>query len=669
MAEGLIHFTPRAELDAQANMTQFIELCRTAPVLGAAKQFEKNIWEPGTTLKGKNGAPRVIFSTFEAAKADRPTPALPEPFLAFGKAVLVYLQDKRPVVSQAQRLTALRCLEAALRAHARDRRPTAVSQEVLDTAVDLAKRSGSQDVAYRVAGQLQLIADLMREKKFVRMTSRWVHGMSRPSTLGSRIDEEALKARREKLPSPAAIRGLAGVFRGALGVADTMISASATLMICAPERINEITRLRRNCLVEGEAEYEGKLGLRWSGSKGAADHVKWIPTQMAGIAREAICRLEESSRGAHEVASWYVENPRSIYLSEAAAHLRGQELLSFEDVSLALWGPAGGKAAQWCKGQQITPVKDGRAAGKVRFEDLERAVLAMLPPSFPYLPGDGSPVRADEALCVMFKNQLHPARATYACMFDLLEQGDIGARLGQRDNSGITSLFTKYGFTEDDGSPIVVNSHAFRHYLNTLAQMGGLSDVEIAVFSGRADVRQNQVYDHMTSDQAQAPVHAATKEHGFMTGLVKSPERRLVNRSEHLGAGAGHTTEYGHCTHDFASEPCQMHRDCLNCEEQECVKGDAHKEANLRARIHETRQLLGAARAALNDEEFGADRWVKHQEKTLKRAEALLEILLDPATPVGARIRLASEDLPTPIGHAVSPAAKSVSVRNTRALT
>src|SRR5690606_3894203 len=144
--------------------------------------------------------------------------------------------------------------------------------------------------------------------------------------------------------------------------------------------------------------------------------------------------------------------------------------------------------------------------------------------------------------------------------------------------------------------------HAFRHYLNTLAQLGGLSNAEIALFSGRKDERQNRAYDHLTSDEAQASIHTAPAN-GSMGGLVAAPARDLVNRADFRGLGlpAAHTTEFGYCMHNFASEPCQMHRDCINCEEQECVKGEAHKEANLRKLKAETEYLLGQAKLALND--------------------------------------------------------------------
>ena len=107
-----------------------------------------------------------------------------------------------------------------------------------------------------------------------------------------------------------------------------------------------------------------------------------------------------------------------------------------------------------------------------------------------------------------------------------------------------------------------------------------------------------------------------------------------------MGVPAAHTTEFGWCGHNFAAEPCQMYRDCINCEEQECIKGEQQKEANLRQLKSETEYLLKAARQALTDEEYGADNWVQHQTRTLERVNALLEILADPDVPTGARIRL-----------------------------
>lgn len=107
-----------------------------------------------------------------------------------------------------------------------------------------------------------------------------------------------------------------------------------------------------------------------------------------------------------------------------------------------------------------------------------------------------------------------------------------------------------------------------------------------------------------------------------------------------MGMVAAHTTEFGWCSHNFASEPCQMFRDCINCEEQVCIKGDGHREANLRSLEEETEYLLQQAKDALSEEEYGADNWVKHQTKTLERVKGMLTILTDQSVPSGTLICL-----------------------------
>jgi hypothetical protein len=615
--------------------------------MGAHRQFDKNVWDDGF-LKGQNKANRVIFSTLEAASGNKPEPSLPKPFLDFAKAAVVYLQDKRPVTSQSVRIAALRCLEAALRQESKGSRPTAVAPVVLDTAVALAKQQVSPSVAYRIAGQLEYISEFMATKQFISMRQRWKHGMKKPQEVGSRISKEALEARKEKLPSAATLRALAGIFHQAVEPPDIMTSSMAAVMLCAPERINEVLRLRRNCLVKGDGEFRGKLGLRWAGSKGFENTTKWLPSDMAGVAREAIDNLTRVSAPAHELATWYTANPTTLFLHEGAAHLRGQRVLSLNDVALVLWGDESAKnqANTWANGHELEKQSlEGRRIG-YRFEDVERAILSMLPVTFPFMPG-APDLRCMDAIAVMRTNEMHANRANYLCMFSCVDNKAITSRFGTRE--GRDSIFEAFSYTEDDGSPIELNSHSLRHYLNTLAQMGGLSSAEIAIFSGRKDVKQNRHYDHMSSEEVQAPISQALKA-GFTSEMepVDASGRNLMMRSEFKGLGltAAHTTEYGWCRHNFASEPCQMYRDCINCEEQECVKGESHKEANLRQLKSETEYLLKQAKAALSDEEYGADAWVKHQATTLERVSLMLSILENPEVPTGSLIRLDISNAP-----------------------
>jgi hypothetical protein len=648
MKSTISKLIPQRELEGVSALRRFIEGAKGLSVLMIAEQFEKSIWEVAG-FKGKNGRNRVIFCTLDAARECVAVPLLCEEFIDFAKAMVLELNQRRPVVSHGQRITALRCLEAALKNNGKGGRPTAVDKEVLDAAVEVATEHYSSGVAYRVAGQLELIAEMMVARGIASMRSPWNHGLKKPADVGSRISKEALKARQEKLPSRAALKALGAIYRDSIGAPDVLVSSALAIMLCAPERINEVVRLERNCMVLGEGEYSGFLGIRWKGSKNFADSIKWLPSEMTDVARGALLNLHRITEFGHRISSWYTEHPDELYLSEDVIQLRGKDILSLAEIRQVLWGDGASVDAAYLwatvthnlKKQQIVGGRVG-----FLFRDVEAAVLSMLPKSFPYVPGD-SGLLLCESLFVARANEMHSGKATYQCMFKAVDQNMITSAFCGNPGRP-TSIFERFGFREDDGSSIKLKSHSLRHYLNMLAQTGGMSSAEIALFSGRKDVRQNRAYDHMTSCEVQAPISEAM--HGGLNSELDPSEkmRHLFLRPEFRGIGvpAAHTTEYGWCHHNFASEPCQMYRDCINCEEHECIKGESHKLDNLRKLKDETELLLNRARDALKDEAYGADLWVAHQAKTLDRVVALLEVMENPMVPLGSRIRLSSSNTP-----------------------
>ena len=97
-----------------------------------------------------------------------------------------------------QRIAALRCLEAALREWNKGSRPTAVNDQVLDAAVEIARKRLSADVAYRIAGQLKLpkeaLAFLMQQAERTKDdVGRVVSDEVRKFLQSDRLRDEFLK--------------------------------------------------------------------------------------------------------------------------------------------------------------------------------------------------------------------------------------------------------------------------------------------------------------------------------------------------------------------------------------------------------------------------------------------------------------------------------------------
>jgi hypothetical protein len=372
--------------------------------------------------------------------------------------------------------------------------------------------------------------------------------------------------------------------------------------------------------------------------------IKWLVGSMASVVHRAIANIREITEPARAVAKWYEDNPGKIYLPAHLEHLRNRNRLSVAEVGdiLFMTTATSSNIASWCRANKVPAVKEGGRRLSFAFADVERAVLAMLPRGFPFADAERG-LKYRDALCVVQKYALEEDRGTYRCMIYLLSQDEIANRMGARSTTGVASIFDHFAFREADGSHIHIRSHQFRHYLNTLAQVGGLSQLDIAKWSGRVDIGQNKTYDHVSDRDLNAMVLQVTGESSqLLAALPAARKATLIPRDKvgQLKLTAAHTTEYGYCTHDYTMLPCQLHRDCLNCTEQVCVKGEATKEANLRQLVAETRTLLAAAESAKRDGEVGADRWVDHQRLTLSRAQQLVEILDDPEVPDGSAIQL-----------------------------
>ncbi|KDP87835.1 hypothetical protein CF70_034130 [Cupriavidus sp. SK-3] len=646
MAE-IVHFAPRTELDAEANLLGFIDVCRNQlTVFGANLPFDADVWDvtEALQLKARNGAIRLVFSTWDTAN-DRDPLMMPEPFLSFAKGYMRYWHALRPTKIVGSRLAALRALEAAISEGGRQFALAQVSPETLHRAAQLIQDKFSAAVAYRVAGQLEMVSDFLVKGRLTAVPVRWRNPIPRPRDsvrVGKEFDDE----RQAKLPSPTALAALANAFHLAFEPIDVLVSSIAAVLCSAPDRVNEVLRLEVDCEVtqtsaaDGQSEY----GLRWRPSKGADPMVKWVVRSMVDIVKEAVGNIRKLTETARDVAIWCEQHPGQMYLPAHLEHLRGRDRLSMPEMLDVLFTDSEHlhrlAATNWCHTHGIR-TEGARGKLTAAFADIEQTVLAMLPRGFP-IASEERNLKYSALLCLVQRNALHRSRATYRGVFYCLQHQDISDGLGGRTESGFKSLFDRLGLTEDDGSPIRIRTHQFRHYLNTLAQAGGLSQLDIAKWSGRVNVSQNRAYDHQSDRDVLALVRQAVGDERHSVGaLARLHKATLIPRDEfaRLKVPTAHTTEFGYCIHDFAMLPCQLHQDCLNCDEQVCIKGDAVREANLRRHRDETRILLATAEAAVSEELAGADRWREHQRNTLERLDQLCGILDDPRVPFGTVIQ------------------------------
>lgn len=651
MAE-VLQFVPNASRSARANLQAFIDGCRSGSLtFGPAVAFESDVWDVtgARSQRASDARQRITFRTLSSTRARIPE-LMRQSYRNFAKAYLLHTQGLRPSKNQHTRLSALRALHDGLAEQTGTADLDRVESSTFDRAAQLLRRHLSANTAYKSGASLEELARFIEDSRFAAGPLTWRNPIPRPEQ-GTRIGKEFEARRRTKMPDASALGALAEAFNAAKAPADVIVTSAASILCSCPARISELLSLPAECEATTSAFGSELYGLRWWPAKGAAPQVKWVVPSMAQVVRRALERLRHHTNQARSVAAWYERYPSRVYLPKDLRYLREVEFLSYAQISQILGGCDG---KYFVYGQRIPHLnRAGRTL--VRFRDVERAICALLPRGFPVFDAH-SGVRYSEALFVVPLRQFGREDMTpVTCMVQRVSPREINDGLGAGVRHGRHSVFSRLGLVKEGGAPIALTTHMFRHYLNTLAQGRGLSQLDIATWSGRKDVRQNVSYDHESASSLLARVRGTMGDPKRWLGPLGELARRApasITEFARQAVPTAHTTDIGYCLHDYSMTPCQLHLDCLHCTEHVCIKGDTEKTDRVRARLGEARLLLDRARAALSEQDFGADRWCAHHGATVERLEALLKILDDPAVPPGSVVQLGSAQAPSALRRA-----------------
>jgi hypothetical protein len=643
---NIIRFKPRVTLEAQANLRRFINLCRNElTVFGADLPFDENVWDISdfVHVKGKAGRRRLVFSILPPGRLDQGV-AFKEPYLSFAKAYMRHEFAIRRKWFIEIGINALRALYRAMTDQGGAVTPTDIRGETLNRAVQMLDGVGHCR-ANQIALELEKLAAFLVGNHLVTAPLEWKSpikkpGMSHAARVGRDFDE--LRARM--LPSPEALAALAHIFRDATKPGDVLVSSIMAILCAAPSRIGEVFLLSADCeVIQNDSNGTAVYGLRWHPEKGAPPQTKPIITSMVDVVREALNKIRALTKPARTVSAWYERHPTELFLPASLEYLREKRTLCTEELAQIVFATPTTQEAIWHwvhrhNVKRSIPAKGGSGADYA-FAQVEAAVLKMLPRGFPFVNEEIGLKYSDALLCHQ-RGLRNSTTATFRGAVELIGINDVLRLISAQKEK--VSIFERFGYVEQDGSPIRMRTHQLRHYLNTLAQAGGLSQVDVAVWSGRADIHQNGVYDHVSDWDALAILDENTRDDRHVPVTLASRRKAaLIKRDEfeRLQVQTAHTTEFGFCVHDFAMLPCQLHMDCLNCDEHLCLKGDKVRNENLRRWRDETKALLESSNVAESDGIEGADRWTQHQTRTLTRVEQIIEVYEDQAVPDGAVIQ------------------------------
>ncbi|MNF42991.1 hypothetical protein D3C76_452190 [compost metagenome] len=700
------YLTPSSVHGAKKNIGKFVDWVRNnfVPLLDK-NSFESNIWQiDGLTQKCSNHKciyftqahirrlrkMKTEIETTDSSAAIHETLLLRQPFRSFAKAMLIYMHGFNKTVDIVTRLRAFCYFEEALFELTSSSCPAATTPEILNRACNTIKERYCHTTTYTMSIQLRLMYKHMIELGLVAAPTHWTPPIHAPNYSRNKIGKEFDEIRNKKLPSAESLDALASIFNGDNNDPKTIfVSSACALMLCSPDRASELLFAPFDILAPDWVDPDtGAIGtaLRWFPAKGAAPMVKTVIPSMRDVCRRAVERIQNLSAPARKLALWYESNPTAIYLPPSLEHLRGRHTINQDETHSILFGltPLSPLPTQrtrtrtWLDAHNVPRIsRYGIAGTKVKFSDLENAVLGRLPEGFPIMdPATG--MRYSEALCLARESEFNSiASGPSQCCFSNIKYKIISSGLKSHGHS--KSIFELGNHYDNNENSLTLTSHQLRHYLNTLVRHSGqLTEDEIAKWSGRRNANHNATYNHESDRDIIAKLRSAIGDPSITIGPLANIDNRTFIRRDEFAAIkiiTAHTTENGYCIHDYTQSPCQVHQDCTNCDEHLCIKGDLRAEKNLRQTQSELIALQDEARKAFSAEVLGSAEWFQYHSQSLERVNKLIAILDDPKIVDGAVIQLSGIVPPSRIAMAeeirnqLKPIAKTItSVTEVRTL-
>jgi hypothetical protein len=637
MAE-IFHFTPKKELDAARNLKEFIELCKNKlTVFGADLNWDDWAW------------PKVVNFTKAGVKSQGVNPdsdLLAPEFMDFAKAYFRYQQGHKPTVAKSE-MQALRCVAQALLKNNGSADISRVSTSVLDEAAMVARQFYAKAAAYHTGREIERLAKFVSAKNLVpEKLDSWKNPIKRAN---DRVNtgQKAKVEREKKLPSSDVLEAMAEIFASNPDKPrDIFTSSVFAMLMCAPSRITEILLLPVDCEVE-EKDSQGEIqyGWRFYSGKGFGGNIKWIPKVMVPIAKEAIARIKSLTAPARELAKWIEDNPRRFYHHATCPKVDSAAKLTAIEAAMALGFIARDKIS----------AQNSLAGMKLKSYDYNYSlndlwndyVMLRQPVGFPWLSKEQG-IKYSNALFCMTRNLLHDQRGSSPVILwapiNNVFNNDLSRRQPLNQES-YQSIFDRYSYKDAQGNRLKATSHQMRHLLSTIAERGGMAQDELAKWAGRADAKQNRVYNQMSEFEmvVRAEQFDPSKSLFGPIGEAKKHIPITIQEFNTLEKGTAYVTEYGFCVHDYTISPCDKYRDCLNCAEQVCIKGEEEKLRRIKAQMAEVEAQFKASETAINEGLAGADRWYEYHLHTLSHLRQLVEILEDPNVPDGSLIKLAND--------------------------
>ncbi|MFM0209494.1 hypothetical protein PQQ96_19000 [Paraburkholderia sediminicola] len=666
-------FKTKVQSAVEARVHAFIDKARGKnPFTDAV--WDEIVWAVDNKARASDGrkTERIWFNAAFVKKSTlKNAKEFPRPFADLVKAYACHIENRQDdgvsTIYHNVQVRAFRYLHAAFRDSREN--PWELRPTNFDMAIRMCQEREERSSAYRIGVALAAIAQTMDSERLCEVRLNWLNPISRDAVDGGakqwRVGKEFEDRRNAKLPTSDVVAIVGAISsRTDLSSPDLVRQRSLDLCVCGGFRPSELLTLAANCWIEEiQVDESGqpmlgplgkpavRYGIRYIPAKGAhvKTQIKWLATVMVDVARRAVVDIKERSEPFRNTAAFMASSVGRTLLPERWHSLPGDELMSLLDV----YDAVGLRAAEPLKSARgfvreakltiVDLVRDGKEVPAIAKWELERYLVERsgLETVFPEEQGHH---KLKDSLFVFPINYFHSTRSSLNGTATLMTYGQLTDYMVGR--TGVQSIFERSDHRDDNGDPLKVTAYKFRHWLDTMAEDAGMSQLEIARWFGRGDIGHNSAYNHVTGLQLAASIHkkrALGKVQGPVTEAalnIKDPIRQqefIVSSSV-----TAHRTDIGICEHNWAALPCPKHRECTVCDEHLLEKGNPDHIERTRVIKDDADLWIALAEEEVATGTSGADNWLAHQKLVRNRASAALAVHADVSIADGTLVQLPS---------------------------
>ena len=620
---NIILFKSKKQLTAENNYNEFIKFCRyQLSGLTQTQDWEQYVWKGYVTFR-KIGVGHKVFNSKDAMHED---------FLDFAKAYIRYQHSLKPLKNYGTIMMALRCLEQALLQVLSNALIYNVTAVVFDEAMQIGSRHFEGNVLAQCGIQLENLSKFLCEHNLVKSGYISWKNHVKQKVKNNYLPEMEDYHRNDKLPDESALLAIADIFSKndeLLSPRDKFTSSVFALLLCCPSRISEILALPADCeITQKDDKGIERYGLRFYSVKGYGPNIKWIPQVMIPVAKKAIRRLLSLSQNARELAQWCEKYPDKFYRHELCPKVDEKLKLTVVQVCHALGYPLHDRKSCVLKIKR-TSLDGGKSFlnsndYNYSLSDLWEMISSGFSRDFPWYDEEKS-IKFSNALCLLTPRQLSLSQMSDIYSFYKPTNGFFFRDIQDKTSheSGFKNIFARYGYYDDEGKPLLIRSHQPRHLLNTIAHYGEMSELDIAKWSGRINVNQNRVYNHVSEEDMLDKIRAIKLNKSNYCKMESIPSNELTVDFDNLNQGAIHLTEFGYCVHNYLVRPCTKINEFIEYD-NETLDMKSVDRIRLQSVREKIMQLKRITKIAYENGDYGADKWLQHHEKNLERINKLL---------------------------------------------